>query len=360
MLPAITRVQELNPAKLGILFKKEFELCKVNQGETVMLLTDLATRREYVEAAFAAAEDLGADVYEMCVNSIPSWTKVGVPTVGQCKGTLEAAKAADIIVALHVPLFTSWLKEVRDSGTRVLMIIDSPDDLEQLMAPPGLKEAVLYADTLLASTKHVRVTSKAGTDLTYDCGEYPVMSQYGFADAPGRFDHWGGGHVHTFPNEGSSNGTVVFQPGDIVILPYCRYIQDEVRMTINDGFIDRVEGGLDAKLMQDWLDDNRADAEDRDPYAVSHLGWGLNPQALWYGIALNGDEPERSRAAARTFPGNFLFSTGPNNQGGGKRTTRGHYDVPMRDCTMKLDGEVIIENGRIIDDNMIVERIKYT
>ena len=359
MLPAISRVQELNPARLGTLFKKQFELCNVCKGETVMLLGDLATRREYIEAAFAAAEELGADVYEMCVNSIPSWTKVGVATIGQCKGTLAAARAADIIVALHVPLFTSWLKEVRDAGARVLMIIDSPDDLEQLMAPPGLKEAVLYADTLLAQTGSVRVTSAAGTNLHYRCGEYPVMSQYGFADAPGRFDHWGGGHVHTFPNEGSANGTVVFQPGDIVILPYCRYIQDEVRLTINDGFIDKVEGGLDAKLMQDWLDDNRENADDRDPYAVSHLGWGLNPQALWYGIALNGDEPERSRAAARTFPGNFLFSTGPNTQGGGKRNTRGHYDVPMRDCTMALDGDVIIENGRIIDDNMIVERIKY-
>ena len=236
MLPAITRVQELNPARLGILFKKAFELCNVHQSETVMLLSDLATRREYIEAAFAAAEDLGADVYEMCVNSIPSWTKVGVPTIGRCKGTLEAAKAADIIVSLHVPLFTSWLKEVRGAGARVLMIIDSPDDLEQLMAPPGLKDAVLYADALLANTKQVRVTSQAGTDLTYDCGEYPVMSQYGFADAPGRFDHWGGG----------------------------------------------------------------------------------------------------------------------------KRTTRGHYDVPMRDCTMEPDGGIIIENGRIVDGRMIVERIKYT
>ena len=360
MLPAVARVQELNPAKLGMLFKQEFELCQIGQGETVMLLSDLATRREYVEAAFAAAEELSADVYEMCVNSIPSWTKVGVPTVGKCKGTLEAAKTADIIVALHVPLFTSWLKEVRIAGTRVLMIIDSPDDLEQLMAPPGLKDAVLYADTLLSKTKKAQVTSAAGTDLTYYCGDYPVMSQYGYADAPGRFDHWGGGHVHTFPNEGSANGTVVFQPGDIVILPYCRYVQDEVRLTISNGFIDNVEGGLDAKLMQDWLDDNRTDANDRDPYALSHLGWGLNPQALWYGIALNGDEPERSRAAARTFPGNFLFSTGPNNQGGGKRTTRGHYDVPMRDCTIALDGQVIIENGKIIDDNMLVERIIHT
>ena len=96
--------------------------------------------------------------------------------------------------------------------------------------------------------------------------------------------------------------------------------------------------------------------DDRDPYAVSHLGWGLNPQSLWYGIALNGDEPERSRAAARTFPGNFLFSTGPNTQGGGTRKTRGHYDVPMRDCTMMLDNKVIIEKGRIVDENMVVER----
>ena len=24
--------------------------------------------------------------------------------------------------------------------------------------------------------------------------------------------------------------------------------------------------------------------QDRDPFAVSHLGWGMNPQALWYEI----------------------------------------------------------------------------
>ena len=82
----------------------------------------------------------------------------------------------------------------------------------------------------------------------------------------------------------------------------------------------------------------------------------MNPQALWYGLALNGDEPEISRAAARTFPGNFLFSTGPNSQGGGKRTTRGHYDVPMRDCSIELDGRVVVRNGRIIDDAMRVAR----
>jgi 2,5-dihydroxypyridine 5,6-dioxygenase len=129
-----------------------------------------------------------------------------------------------------------------------------------------------------------------------------------------------------------------------------------VALEIRDGHIVKIEGGLDAKLMRDWLEDGKSGESDRDPYAISHLGWGMNPQARWYGIALNGDDPERSRAAARVFPGNFLFSTGPNTQGGGKRSTRGHYDVPMRDCTVALDNEVIIEKGKLVDLKMVVSR----
>ena len=64
----------------------------------------------------------------------------------------------------------------------------------------------------------------------------------------------------------------------------------------------------------------------------------------------------RHHAGARCFAGNFLFSTGPNSQGGGKRTTKGHYDVPMRDCTVELDGKVVIERGKIVDDRMRVQR----
>ena len=126
------RVQELNPGRLTSLYRKQFELSNVQRGETIAIISDLGTRREYIQSAFGAADELGADIYEMCVNSIPGWTKVGVPTIGQCKGTLAAVKEADLIVIFHVPLFTKWLKEVMDGGTRVLMIIDAPDDLDQL------------------------------------------------------------------------------------------------------------------------------------------------------------------------------------------------------------------------------------
>ena len=114
MLQAAIRAPEGNPAGLAFLYRRQFELCKVQRGETIALVSDLTTRREYIQAAFAAADELGADVYEMCVNAVPSWTKVGVPTIGKCKGTLEAVRAADIIVIFHVPLFTKWLKEVME------------------------------------------------------------------------------------------------------------------------------------------------------------------------------------------------------------------------------------------------------
>jgi len=164
-LPAV-RTMETNPAKLAQLYAEQFKLCAVKQAETIAIVSDLGTRREYIEAAFAAADALGVDIYEMCVNSLPSWTRVGVPTIGQCTGTLEAVSRADMVVIFHVPLFSRWLKTVMDGGTRVLMVIDAPDQLAQLMSPPGLKEACKHAESLYRATRKVLVTSEAGTDLT--------------------------------------------------------------------------------------------------------------------------------------------------------------------------------------------------
>src|SRR5258705_4539675 len=204
------------------------------------------------------------------------------------------------------------------------MVIDALDELETLMSPPGLKEAVAYAGSRLERAKTMRITRPGGTDLTAKLGEYPTMIQYGYAETPGRFDHWGAGHVHTFPDEGSANGTVVFAPGDIVVLPYCRYVQDEVRLTIRDGFIRKIEGALDAKLMSDWLEGNKAHVDDLDGHAISHLGWGLNPQRRWDAIALYGGRPKRHHGAARRFAGNILFSTCPTSQSSRKLNTQRH------------------------------------
>ena len=137
-----------------------------------------------------------------------------------------------------------------------------------------------------------------------------------------------------------------------IVLPYNRYVVDHIRIEVRDGFIRKIEGGLDARLMNHWLESNRRTPADSDGHAISHLGWGTNPYARWDCIAIDGDDPEHSNGGTRGFAGNFLFSTGPNSQGGGSRHTTGHYDVPMKDCTVYLDDEMVLDAGRFVDPQM--------
>jgi 2,5-dihydroxypyridine 5,6-dioxygenase len=350
------RPQELNPAKLPLLFRKEFLLCNVKRGETICLVTDLKTRPEYVQSAFAAADDLGAAIFELKLNSPYSTTHIGGEQIFATKGTMEAAESADMVVVFHIPLGSDWMARARERGTRFLMIYDHPDDLERLMAPPGLKEACIYARDLVQNAKSMVVKSSAGTDLHCGLGKMTTSCQYGFSEEPGRVDHWGGGHFSTWPNIGSAEGTVVLQPGDCWILPYVRIVEDEVRLTIEKGVIRDIRGKVDAILMRQFFEAHKKSPDDNDPWHVSHLGWGLNPNAIQDQLAVHGNDIERVGGTGRCWPGSFLFSTGPNNQAGGTNATTAHIDLPMFGCSVWIDDRQVIDSGRLIDEKMIVPR----
>ncbi|HLI22220.1 MAG TPA: hypothetical protein VKV32_13930, partial [Stellaceae bacterium] len=230
------RPQLLNPAQLPTLFRKEFELCAVKRGETIILLSNLNTRREYILAATAAADELGADIFEINLNRVADPSRVR-REIGQAKGLMEALKCADLILTFQPPNFARWQKEARDAGARILSVIIAPDEMARLQSPPGLKEAVLYAAERWGAAREIRLLNDAGTDLTWKRGEFKVKSQYGFAEERGRVDQWGAGHITNYPDEGTANGTVVLQPGDFFILPYIRMIEQPVRLEIRDGFI---------------------------------------------------------------------------------------------------------------------------
>ena len=74
---------------------------------------------------------------------------------------------------------------------------------------------------------------------------------------------------------------------------------------------------------------------DREAYAVSHVGWGMNPRARWDAMAMY-DKRDFNGTELRAFAGNFLYSTGANEVAG--RHTLGHFDLPLRNCTVALDG----------------------
>ena len=86
---------------------------------------------------------------------------------------------------------------------------------------------------------------------------------------------------------------------------------------------------------------------DDEAYAVSHVGWGMNPKARWDAMAFY-DKNDFNGTELRAFAGNFLFSTGANEVAG--RHTLGHFDLPLKGCTVELDGEVIVAAGQLRAD----------
>jgi 2,5-dihydroxypyridine 5,6-dioxygenase len=198
------------------------------------------------------------------------------------------------------------------------------------------------AAALLQSAKTMRVTSKAGTDVTFGIGEFPITKEWGFVDEPGRWDHWPSGFCATFANEGSSNGKIVIDVGDI-LLPQKSYVGSPISLTVKDGFITRIEGGVDAAMLREYMES----FDDPDVYAISHIGWGTQTRARWSTLGLY-DREATIGMDARAFSGNFLFSTGPNNEAGGSRTTPCHIDIPMRNCSVQVGDLTIVKEGKVI------------
>ena len=52
--------------------------------------------------------------------------------------------------------------------------------------------------------------------------------------------------------------------------------------------------------------------------------------------------------ATAGWVGNVLFSTGANENAG--RFTRAHFDLPLRRCTVELDGRVVVDAGVLCDE----------
>ena len=84
--------------------------------------------------------------------------------------------------------------------------------------------------------------------------------------------------------------------------------------------------------------------QERDAYAVSHVGFGLNRKARYEALTMY-DRRDTNGTELRAVAGNFLFSTGANKYA--NRFTLGHFDLPMRNCTVLLDGKPVVEKGRL-------------
>ncbi|WP_349295483.1 leucyl aminopeptidase (plasmid) [Thioclava sp. 'Guangxiensis'] len=337
------------------LFTTQLELCKVTPEETVIVLSEADIRADYATAFLLAAKELGASAFQINVagrDYREMRLTVGRTAIAGNRPVIEALKQADLVIDLMGMLFSHEQNEICASGTRMLFVHEPFDVLVNNFPSPALRARVEYGEKLLGQARQMHITSEYGTDVTYDLGQYRVMTQYGYTDTPGRWDHMGTGQVLSQGIDGRVNGRVVIMPGDVIVAFKNRHVEREIELTIKDGYVTKIDGeGMDAALMSDFMDS----FDDPRAYAISHIGWGLLGSAKWYNNLISATRTTEIGVNSLSYYGNVLFSLGPNTELGGNNDTACHLDIPLRRATLKLDGQTIVDNGR-----MAVAEMKYS
>ncbi len=332
-------------------WQEVLRLSRLQPGQSVTILTGAATHPQTLRAATFAAQAAGAIVSRVDlppINADKALSRDALAYLGETpltgnQAAIAALKASDLVLDLMTLLFSPEQIDILASGTKILLAVEPPEVLVRTVPTEADRRRVLAASEKLKKAGRMHVTSDAGTDVTFELGDFPTICEYGFVDEPGRWDHWPSGFLFTFANEGGSHGTIVVDTGDI-LLPQKLYATAPVRITVEKGYATRIEGGVDAQLLSEYM----ATFKDPEAYAMSHIGWGLQPRCHWNTLSLY-DKEQTLGMDARAFEGNFLFSLGPNNEAGGQRTTACHIDIPLRHCTVSLDGEVVVRKGKVLE-----------
>ncbi len=331
-------------------FAQQFEACALHAEESVVLLSETRSRPSVVDTARLAAQSLHAQVIDVVLPTPANPGPLPIRSTGASvaiagnRSALAALEAADFVIDCTVEglLHAPELAQILESGTRVLMVSNEhPENVERWPHDPELKAAVDHGVALLAAASTMTVSSAAGTDLRIELAGAFTAGSYGWCDQPGSIAHWPGGLVLAFPAANTVSGRLVLQPGD-VNLSFKEYVRSAIELTIRADTVVAIEGdGLDAQLFGSYLE---AFGEP-EAYAVSHVGWGMNPHARWESLAM-WDKADTNGTELRAFAGNFLFSTGANEVAG--RFCRGHVDLPMRHCTVSLDGNSVVQEGALL------------
>lgn len=333
-------------------FSDHFTRCAVTAGETAVVLAEADSRPELVEVATLALQRLGAVVATVVMPTpgnpgpVPVRSTGATVAVAGHRAAIAGLAAADFIVDCTVEglLHAVERPAILADGARALMLSNEhPEVFDRVGHDPSMVDRVAAGRARLAAASTMRVTSAAGTDLTVDLAGAVVAGSDGTVTEPGGIAHWPGGLVLCFPAAGTVSGTVVMAPGD-ANLTFKEYVRSPITCTLKaDHVVDVAGDGLDAELFASYL----AAWEEPEAYAVSHLGWGMNPNCRWDVLPLY-DKADLNGTELRAFAGNFLWSTGANEVAG--RFCRGHFDMPMRKCTVALDGEPVVVDGVLVDD----------
>ena len=295
----------------------------LSAGEEVLVVTD-PERRAIAERLVEAARRLEAEAVlaEMSERS----SNAAEPP----KTIASAMVQADVVVAPTTKSLShsAARKAASDAGARVATMPGVTEDmLERTMSADYAAVATrsrAVAEKLSAANS-VRVTSDAGTDVTFDLSGRTAIADTGDLTKPGSFGNLPAGEGFIAPVEGATTGRIVFDGAA------ARYGEPLV-IVIDDGYAVSFEGEAAQRF--------RAEIEPRgrEAFAVAELGVGTNEAAQ-----LTGDVLEDEKVM-----GTIHVALGDNHTFGGKVRVASHIDQVVLRPTVTLDGVALLTGGELL------------
>ena len=310
------------------------DLLRVKKGETVIVYGDPAADPGVVRATVDAVEARGGVPLEV-------WYRIkGPPGTEPPKPFAEAMKKADALVefARTYLITTRAFERAMDAGARHLCLTGMDADMLIRcignVSLPALKAFGLALQKMTAKAKEIRVTSPAGTDLTFQIGKRPIILDTGECVIPGR-DCYLGGQISWAAVEPTIRGTLVLD-GTVWPPDPLAPLKEPIRLGLSTGRHASFGDGEASAILRDWI------RHFRDPKManVAHFCFGFNP-----GAAISGKILEDERAYG-------VFVTGFGSQmasfKGGFTLAKSHIDGVTLKPTVYLDGELIEKDGRFV------------
>ena len=124
-----------------------------------------------------------------------------------------------------------------------------------------------------------------------------------------------------------------------------------IHFELREGSIVSIEGGADARLVQDFFEA----AKDDRAYGVSHIGWGNDERAIWNTLGLRFWEGG-GVMDTESYYGNMLIAFGSNffRKLGGENHAKFHFDIPTRNHSFWIDDTQVLDCGKFVIPELMI------
>jgi leucyl aminopeptidase (aminopeptidase T) len=336
----MTKAQQILTSEFSeTLIKRMFQ---VKKGETVAITIDLGSKREIVEALAKATQDVGGIPLLMWISKAEKDSQAGMKdwpvealTAALCKADVWIE--ANSVVLLYSDIWETAMKD--NKKLRYLIIADSSiESLHRVFTGyeiGTLKNLLSKVKDMAMTSKKVRITSKNGTDVSYnidlnytfdyDDGDF---SKPKFGTAPG--------FVNIVPKLDSMNGVIIFD--------HLQHTDNNtpIKFIMKNGKITEVSGGKAAEKFKSYL----TSFNDENMYKISHNMIGLNPKVrdLTYELV----EDERIWGGVDFgFGHTSVMDMPPFGQ-----EAVSHFDGVVKNTSIYFDNKQITNNGVVCHEDL--------